>query len=122
MSCEFSSFAIGEETEDTAGGLFPSGGYPQTVAIDRLRERLPLVVFVLLLVFGLLLLGFACACITDHPAQAIERALAAVATAPPIIEVWSVNAFALVFLTLALARQARLRPRPSPADLQRFLL
>lgn len=92
------------------------------MAIQRLRERLPLVVFVLLLVLGLLLLGFACACITDHPAQAIERALAAIATAPPIIEVWSVNAFALVLLTLAVARQARSRPRPSPASLQRFLL
>jgi hypothetical protein len=92
------------------------------MAIQRLRERLPLVVFVLVLVFGLLLLGFACACITDHPAQAIERVLAAVATAPPLIEVWSVNAFALVLLTLAFVRQARSRARPSPASLQRFLL
>jgi hypothetical protein len=92
------------------------------VAIQRLRERLPLVVFVLMLVFGLLLLGFACACITDYPVQAIERALAAFATAPPVIEVWSVNAFALVLLTLAVGRQARSRSRPSPALLQRFLL
>ena len=92
------------------------------MAIQRLRERLPLVIFVLLLVLGLLFLGFACACITDHPAQAIERALATVATAPPLIEVWSVNAFALVLLTLAFGPQARSRPCPSPASLQRFLL
>lgn len=92
------------------------------MAIQRLRKRLPLVVFVLMLVFGLLLLGFACACITDHPVQAIERALTAVATAPPVIEVWSTNAFALVLLTLAFARQARSRTSPSPASLQRFLL
>jgi len=106
--------SIGEQTLEY--------GYPQPVAIDRLRERLPLVVFVLLLILGLLLLGFACACITDHPAQAIERVLAAVATAPPVIEVWSTNAFALMLLTLALARQARARSRRSPALLQRFLL
>jgi hypothetical protein len=92
------------------------------VAIQRFRERLPLFVFVLMLVFGLLLLGFACACITDHPAQAIERALAAIPAAPPLIEVWSANAFALVLLALIVAPQARSRGRPSPAVLQRFLL
>ena len=91
-------------------------------SIHSLRGRLPFIVFVLVLVVAVVMIGFACACITDHPAQAIERALAAVATAPPIIEVWSANAFALVLLTLAVARQARSRPRPSPASLQRFLL
>lgn len=92
------------------------------MAINRLRQRLPLVVFVLLLVFGLLLLGFACACITDHPVQAIERALAAIPAAPPLVEVWSVNAIALMALALLVARRTVPVARPSPAVLQRFLL
>lgn len=92
------------------------------MAIQRLRERLPLVVFLLLLVFGLMLIGFACACFTDHPMQAIERALAAIPAAPPLIEVWSVNAFALVLLTLVVGRRARAEVQSSPAQLQRFLL
>jgi hypothetical protein len=83
---------------------------------------MPLFVFVLLLVFGLLLLGFACACITDHPVQAIERALAAIPALPPLVEVWSVNAIALMALSLLVGRRARPVARPSPAGLQRFLL
>jgi len=48
-----------------------------------MRARLPLVVFILLLVVALLLLGFACACLSDHPMQAIERVLASIPAAPP---------------------------------------
>jgi hypothetical protein len=92
------------------------------VAFQRLRQRLPLLVFVLLLVFGLLLLGFACACITDHPVQAIERALAAIPALPPLVEVWSVTAAALMALSLLVGHRARPVARPSPAVLQRFLL
>ncbi len=77
--------------------------------------------FVLLLVFGLLLLGFACACITDHPVQVIERILAAIPALPPVLEIWSVQVVALVGLTLALVRPIP-NARPSPAALQRFLL
>jgi hypothetical protein len=92
------------------------------VAIDRLRQRLPFIVFVLLLVFGLLLLGFACACITDHPVQVIERILAAIPALPPVLEVWSVQMVALLgLLGLALVRPIP-NARPSPALLQRFLL
>lgn len=92
------------------------------MAIDRLRQRLPLIVFVLLLVFGLLLLGFACACITDHPVQVIARILAAIPALPPVLEVWSVQMVALFgFVGLALVRPIP-NARPSPAALQRFLL
>jgi hypothetical protein len=79
------------------------------------------VVFVLLLILGLLLLGFACACITDHPVQLIERVLAAIPALPPVLEVWSVRVLALFGLALALARPIP-TARPSPAALQRFLL
>jgi hypothetical protein len=92
------------------------------VAIERLRERLPLLVFVLLVVVCLLLLGFACACITDHPSKAIERALMAIPALPPLIEVWSANAFALVLLALVVGRRLQADVRSSPAVLQRFLL
>lgn len=89
--------------------------------IDRLRQRLPLVVFVLLLVFGLLLLGFACACITHHPVQVIERILAAIPALPPVIEIWSVQVALFGLVALALVRPIP-NARPSPAALQRFLL
>ena len=91
------------------------------MAIDRLRDRLPLVVFVLLLILCLLLLGFACACITDHPVQLIERALAAIPALPSVVEVWSVRVLALFGLALAFVRPIP-TARPSPAALQRFLL
>jgi hypothetical protein len=79
------------------------------------------VVFVLLVILGLLLLGFACACITDHPAQVIERVLAAIPALPPVLEVWSVHVLALFGLALAFVRPIP-KARPSPAALQRFLL
>ena len=47
--------------------------YYEVLSVQRLRERLPLVVFVLLLVLLVMLVGIACACATDHPMQALER-------------------------------------------------
>jgi hypothetical protein len=85
-----------------------------------MRLRLPLLVFILLLIVALLLLGFACACLSDHPMQAIDRVLAAFGSAPPVFEVWSVQALAVGLLML-LARYVPVA-RPSPAALQRFLL
>jgi len=92
------------------------------MTISGMRVRLPLIVFILLLIVGLLLLGFACACLSDHPMQAIERALAAIPAVPPIVEVWSVNDLALAMLMLVAGRYVRAVSRPSPATLQRFLL
>ena len=87
-----------------------------------MRSRLPLVVFILLLIVALLLLGFACACLSDHPMQAIERVLASIPTALPVVEVWSLNAVAVAMLMLLTAGYVRAVARPSPATLQRFLL
>lgn len=89
--------------------------------VAHLRRRVPLPVFVLLLVVALLVLGFVCACITDHPAVAIERALMAAATLPPIIEIWSLLALVLAPATLVLMRAHTPIVRGSPAELQRFL-
>ncbi len=102
------------------------------MSISGIRARLPLVVFILLLIVALLLLGFACACLSDHPMQAIERVLASIPAAPPVsdvwsvqaiaLDVWSVQAIALAMLMLFAGRYVRAVARPSPATLQRFLL
>ena len=89
--------------------------------LARFRRRLPLPVFILLVVMALLLLGFVCACITDHPAVAIERALTAAATLPPLVEVWTLLVLALAPATFVLVRARAPVVRGSPAELQRFL-
>ena len=86
-----------------------------------MRMRLPLIVFILLLIVALLLLGFACACLSDHPMQAIERVIASIPAAPPVGEVWSVQAIGLAMLMLLAGRYVRAVARPSRATLQCFL-
>jgi hypothetical protein len=81
---------------------------------------MPLVVFILLAVVCLALFGFACACLSDHPMQTVERTLAGV---PALVEVWSL--VALIALAAAAFAASATSPRaraPSPASLQRFLL
>jgi len=81
---------------------------------------MPLVAFVLLAVVCLALLGFACACLSDHPMQALERALAGVAALPALTEIWSL---AIVFLAAAGFAACRITPAiPRLALLQRLLL
>lgn len=87
-----------------------------------LRNRLPLVVFLLLFVLLLMLVGFACACFGDEPMQAVDRALSVLSDQAPVIEVWSsliAALFAAPFLLLARRFSAR---APSQATLQRFLI
>jgi hypothetical protein len=88
--------------------------------LQRLRGRLPLVVFVLLLILALLLLGFVCLCMSHHPVQAIERALLALHSLPALVEIWTI---ALVALAAARSERGQIRAagdRASPALLQRF--
>lgn len=82
---------------------------------------MPLVAFVLLAVICLALLGFACACLSDQPAQAIERATSLGAAFPPLIEVWAVLIASLLMAPFVLVAGERGRSRASPALLQRFL-
>lgn len=82
---------------------------------------MPLIAFVLLAVVCLALLGFACACLSDQPAQAIERALSLGAASPPLLEVWVLLVASLMFAPVVLAAGERGRSRASPASLQRFL-
>lgn len=67
---------------------------------------------------ALLVVGFACACVTGKPAQAPGQVLQSL---PPLIEMWevlaSVAGFAVFFVTTSLGT----RGRASPAVLQRFL-
>ena len=80
-----------------------------------------MVAFILLAVLCLVLLGFACACISHHPVAAIERALTAAATLPPLVEIWSLLILGLVPASLAVLRNRAAVVRGSPAELQRFL-
>jgi hypothetical protein len=90
------------------------------VSLARLRARMPLVVFLLLALLCLALIGFACACLSDQPALAIERALQAPALAPAVIAAWT--AMLVVLAGAGLAGVVPVpRERASPALLQRFL-
>jgi hypothetical protein len=82
---------------------------------------MPLVAFILLAVVCLALLGFACACLSDQPTQALDRAISTGDALPPLVEMWSVVVAALLGVGLLLVVDRRGRSRASPALLQRFL-
>ncbi len=82
---------------------------------------MPLVAFILLAVVCLALLGFACACLTDHAAQAVERAVLLGGDLPLLVEVWATFTAALAAATLVVVVRDRAVSRASPALLQRFL-
>ena len=84
---------------------------------------MPLIAVILLALLCLLILGFACACLSDHPMQALQQALGSVQVAPPLIEVWSLLALVALGASLLVASTVAARARaPSPANLERFLL
>ncbi len=82
---------------------------------------MPLIVFILLALVCLALLGFACACLSDQLAQAVERALSLGGADAPLIEVWALVFASLAAAVFALVAGEGLRSRASPALLQRFL-
>ena len=92
--------------------------------VQRLRERLSLVVVILLFVLAPMTIGVACACATDHPMQSVERVIASASPAPAVVAIWTYTfaAFATLLIVRLVGPQ-RHRPleRASPADLQRFL-
>jgi hypothetical protein len=84
----------------------------------------PLIALLMLAPLGLLVLGFACACLSDHPMQALQQTLGSVQAAPALIEVWPLL-LALVTLRAGFLLGSAVTTRaraPSPAGLQRFLL
>lgn len=84
------------------------------------RSRLPLAVFVLLLILCLALLGVACFCASGHHAQSPDRLGAALA-APAILEIWSLVVVLIIGTAIAASANVPGRGRASPAELQRFL-
>jgi hypothetical protein len=82
---------------------------------------MPLLVFILLALLCLGLLGFACACLTDQPAVALERAMQAPALAPTVVELWPAILFGVFGAALLVYWPVAARGRASPVMLQRFL-
>jgi hypothetical protein len=91
------------------------------LSIQRLRKRMPLIAFILLVILLLMLVGIACACLTDHPMQTAERMISAISAMPAIVEVWTYAFAALLAVVFVVPERHRAIGRASPADLQRFL-
>jgi hypothetical protein len=83
---------------------------------------MPLIAFILLALICLAIIGFACACLSEQPAQAIERSLSAGSAVPPLIEVWSFVFSASIGVGLLFVFDRRAGSRASPPLLERFLL
>jgi hypothetical protein len=86
-----------------------------------MRKRLPVVVFIFLVLVLVMLVGVGCACATDHPMQAIEKAVSVIPAATPIMEVWPALVLGFFAAALVLALPIVAQERASPALLQRFL-
>jgi hypothetical protein len=98
-------------------------GYRPGVSLQALRGRMPLLAFIFLALVCLALFGFACACLSDHPIQAVDRIVGAMGALPALIEVWGFAAVAALASAAVFGSAARPRARaPAPAVLQRFLL
>lgn len=89
------------------------------MAIARFRERMPLVAFLLLALICLLMLGFACACVSDQPALTLERALQSFAQ-PALIVLWVAIVLGGLIRTLPGLAVVAHPGRGSPELLQRF--
>lgn len=93
----------------------------QVTGLERIRRRVPLVVFLLLLVMVLLMVGFACACFSDQPLKAAERTLGTGLATPALVEMWAAMVVLLTALPLFTVRRTAPNGRASPALLQTFL-
>ena len=91
------------------------------LSIQRLRKRLPFAVFILLLILLVVMLGFVCLCMSDHPTQAADRALGVIAHSPALIEMWALVLVLSAPLVTRAIEAVSARGRASPAHLQRFL-
>ena len=91
------------------------------LSIQRLRERLPLVVYILLFILLLMMVAVACACATDHPMQSAERAISSIEAVPALIVLWTYMVAALLLVAVFVPQRRRALGRASPAELQRFL-
>ncbi len=83
---------------------------------------MPLIVFILVALVCFVLLGFACACLGDHPMHTLAQAHAAMLLLPAIVEIWPVLVAALLAAVAFAVTRRLTAPAPSAASLQRFLL
>ena len=86
-----------------------------------MRKRLPLIAFLFLVLILVMLVGIACACATNHPMQAVEKAISAIPAAPPVMDSWPVMMLGFFAAALVVTLPLAARERASPALLQRFL-
>jgi hypothetical protein len=89
--------------------------------IQSLRSRLPFIVFVLVLVIAVVMIGFACVCIADHPGKALDRASSSIPAGAPVMDMWPLLVLLLAPVWLFVAGPRRAQGRASPPLLQRFL-
>ena len=111
----------GAPAAHAAGRTARYPAFVSSLSIQRLRERLPLIVFILLFILLVMVVGIACACATDHPMQTIERALSAIPAAPAVVVVWTYTFVAMLVVAFVVPRRRRALGRASPQQLQRFL-
>jgi hypothetical protein len=90
-------------------------------SIQALRARLPFIVFVLVLVLAVVMIGFACVCIADHPGKALDRASSVAPAGTPVIEMWPLMVLLLAPTLMLVVAPPRAQGRASPPLLQRFL-
>lgn len=90
-------------------------------AFERIRRRVPFVVFVLLLVIAVLVVGFACACLSGNPLQAADRAAAPLGVTAAVIVMWSLIASVTPLVALATGPSVQATGRASPVVTQRLL-
>jgi hypothetical protein len=92
------------------------------VSIQRLRGRLPLVVFILLFLVCLVLIGLACACLSDQASHAVDRAVSLIEHSPAVLELWSVALAGLFFGLTYGGTRRRFANARAPAVLEPLLL
>jgi hypothetical protein len=79
-----------------------------------------MVAFILLALLCLLLIGFVCACLSDQPAQAVERALLLGGALSPLVVLWALLT-ALTVPRLLVTFRVPAMGRSSPLLTQRLL-
>ena len=93
----------------------------EMTGLERFRRRVPLIVFVLLLVMIVLVVGFACACFGDPPLKAAERTLSGSPAMPALVEMWAALVVILLAAPIAFSRRVAAIGRASPEVLKCFL-
>ena len=107
-------------SESELPGRRASQRYRALVEIAQFRARMPLIAFILLALICLLMFGFACACLSDQPALALERALQSPALLTLIVA-WASIVLGGFMRTLPRLAVVAHPGRGSPELLQRFL-